>query len=477
MSNIFRLISDHFDFLISLNIYLLIGLLVIVFASKARHLDPMKTLQEMLFFILLAGQIALCVGAVMTFRFNLKEKEPLDFTASILPTTEWVKEDLTIHFIDGNKLEAVTADGKSRKTLFTAPDPIREYTFSPDGRYMTVITEQELYLYNREKGVHSRVDSLGLPQGEGDSLKGVINAVQWDPTGSKFCYHVARWSSISSQDHWLVFDVKSQQKITVQSPAMHLRSLVWSKDSRSLYSVGFAALDPSVFAHPFEVKIYRVPLDDPRPELAMKFFSDQETLPPEHLALRNIFIYRPRQYLSFGRGNETKGSEVSRTGAVIGIDKEDHLYYIGDNRWRVRVVKWKEAFFKTKFGKEWQKLLQSHANWKRLANYVQNWFVTVFYDFSTDESRARKNEVAQQSVWRRRLYQIPRVPEDYSVPGRYQYRGGRLAVEDLRWLPSGRYVIMEHYFIGILILEPTTGRIGVLVNERGNSFGWLVDKP
>ncbi|MCK5581660.1 MAG: hypothetical protein KAJ18_10370 [Candidatus Omnitrophica bacterium] len=73
--------------------------------------------------------------------------------------------------------------------------------------------------------------------------------------------------------------------------------------------------------------------------------------------------------------------------------------------------------------------------------------------------------------WRRRLYQVPRVVEISAIP-KYQYDGGKLAIQYVRWLPSGRYVIMEHHFYGVLIMEPETGKIGILVNEKGNTFGW-----
>jgi len=73
--------------------------------------------------------------------------------------------------------------------------------------------------------------------------------------------------------------------------------------------------------------------------------------------------------------------------------------------------------------------------------------------------------------WRKRLFRIPRVPIKYDMP-RYQYKGGKLAIEDMRWLPSGRYIIMEHDYYGICILDPSRGKVGILDVDGGDTFGW-----
>ena len=76
--------------------------------------------------------------------------------------------------------------------------------------------------------------------------------------------------------------------------------------------------------------------------------------------------------------------------------------------------------------------------------------------------------------FRKRLYKISREPRQTEIP-RYQYRGGELVIDHIRWLPGGRYVIMEHKYWGVLILEPSSGRIGLLLRARGHTFGWYLD--
>lgn len=50
-------------------------------------------------------------------------------------------------------------------------------------------------------------------------------------------------------------------------------------------------------------------------------------------------------------------------------------------------------------------------------------------------------------------------------------RENELVIQDLRWLPSEKYVLLRHYTHGLLVLYPIKRRIGVLVNENVGIFG------
>jgi len=73
--------------------------------------------------------------------------------------------------------------------------------------------------------------------------------------------------------------------------------------------------------------------------------------------------------------------------------------------------------------------------------------------------------------FRARLFKIPREANIGSLP-RYQYKGGDLIIQQMSWLPGGRYVIMEHKYLGLLIFEPNTKKIGELISGRGRLYGW-----
>lgn len=73
--------------------------------------------------------------------------------------------------------------------------------------------------------------------------------------------------------------------------------------------------------------------------------------------------------------------------------------------------------------------------------------------------------------FRKRLFQIPREPTISEV-SRHPYKGGDLVFDEIRWIPGGRYVIMQHRYLGIMILEPATRKIGFLIEVKGENFGW-----
>jgi len=81
--------------------------------------------------------------------------------------------------------------------------------------------------------------------------------------------------------------------------------------------------------------------------------------------------------------------------------------------------------------------------------------------------------IINEKWFKRRLFKVRRksknVDEEFK---RYQYKGGDLALNNIRWLPGGQYVIMEHYDLGILILDPLKLKIGQLVFKQGRNFGW-----
>jgi len=77
--------------------------------------------------------------------------------------------------------------------------------------------------------------------------------------------------------------------------------------------------------------------------------------------------------------------------------------------------------------------------------------------------------------FRKRLFRIPRK-EIISDLSRHQYRGGELVIDYMGWIPGGRYVILEHRDYGIFVLEPFTGKVGVLSQAIGSGFGWY-SKP
>ena len=408
MDFLIAFLNNNFEIILALQVYFMIGMLVIVLFLKIRHFRLRHIhylLRDILYYLVIFGETALLVSIIYVFSMNSTPKPVIDFSYQILPTTEWVKDDLTVYFIADKELVSIQPNGKNRKVVFKANDNIRFYQFSPQGRDILIATETQLYLFHLENNTRELVESLDLPKDSAEGLQGSIGGIRLSPDGSKLCYRTAKWSKYASQESWFIYDLVKKEKKSIISPAVALGSLLWDKKGQNLYYPWFQTMD-STSANPYVVKLYKVPLQILTPELVLRFDFDQPELTPEHLAMRGVELDSSVDRLSFGRDAKAEYTARSRQGSLISIDEQDTLYFV-PNRW-----------------------------------------------------------------WRRRLYQIPRVPVESHVE-RYQYQGGQLAVQHLRWFPSGRYVMMEHHFFGILILDPRTGKIGILDNQRGNTFGWF----
>ena len=398
MKDLIQTLSNHFELILMIHFFIICGIALIILLQKfreirARHLKAF--LNRALYYALLAGEVILIVMTVYLYTHNLGHKKPLDFTARILPSTPWVRDDTLIHYISGRDLVTLQPDGSDWQVIFRGGTPARAYHFSPDGKNILIVSQSGLFLYDRLTRSHQVIETLRFPEGKEDKdMKGVINGVRWSPASDAFCYRVARWSSFSSQDMWYVFDLKTKKQTVLTHLPQKIVSLYWDEDGGGLLYTRFRALDTSFYASPYEVIVYRISLETKTPHRILQFLFDAPRIPPEHLALRGITLFDPTDRFSFGRTGTKQSTSISPYGAEVGIDEEDILY-LKRNRW-----------------------------------------------------------------WRKRLYQIPRTPE------------GDLAVQHLRWLPSGRYVIMDHHFLGILICDPFTGKIGILTRELGNTFGW-----
>ena len=78
--------------------------------------------------------------------------------------------------------------------------------------------------------------------------------------------------------------------------------------------------------------------------------------------------------------------------------------------------------------------------------------------------------------FKQRLFKLRRQPQ-VAQEGfqRHQYRGGDLEIYGIRWLPGGKYILMEHRDLGVLILDPARNKIGQPMLKRGKNFGWHLD--
>jgi len=414
IEKIVTFLSDHFELLIFVNVSLAAMFILVFVAVKLSDPRTRKffhaTFRGTLFAIIIGGQIIFFAGLGHLYWKNYQKPAPrLELTENIIATTHWVNDDTRIYFIDDNALRSIEINGKGLKDVFQASEPVKEYFFSPDGAYILILTQNDLFLIDRETNHDQLIESLKKPNAqkgteEKGSVSGSIGGVQWAPDSQKFVYEVARWSKVSAQDNVYVYTLKDQAKRSIKSSTRRISSLYWGREDDNLYFLRHEARDPSVSSSPFEVTVFRVPTSTLVPELVTQIPFEKFSVPIEGLDIRGIKLYFDGAKLSFGRITR-EDQAVSENGSLIGVDEEDYLYFVN--------TKW----------------------------------------------------------FRRRLFKIPREVKDGDT-ARYHYKGGDLVIDDIRWVPGGRYVIMEHKYWGILVLEPSTGKIGLLIQAKGRAFGW-----
>jgi len=409
-------ISDHYELLIYVNGSLLLFLFLVALTVKLREESVRKFLissfRGVLYAVIVGGQIFLFMILVSLYWKNYQVPAPeLTLSDEIKATTRWVKDETTIYFVREGELWSIKPNGQGKAQIFSSDEPIREYHFSPDGKYILIVTERSLHLYNFASGRSRRIDGLDREDAQpspGSDIAGMINIVKWAPDSQRFIYEIARWSKYGSVENLFIYSLPDGTKQVIKSPTRRISSVYWGYDGRQLYYLYHEALDPSVDPSNFMVKVFKIPLDTLVPEAEMEIPYEKSTIPIDNLKFRGIELFLDRGRLSFGENGSEKHLK-SPSGALIGIDEDNYLFY-------------------------------QNAQW-----------------------------------FRKRLFKVP-MADILSESQRYQYAKGEPVIEHFRWIPGGRYVIMEHKDWGVLILEPATGNIGVLIEASGHSFGWY-QKP
>lgn len=402
-------LSNYFEPVIYITGCVWILFFFIILALKLKDVSIRRlfysTVRNILLIAIVVGQIILLVLSGYLYWKNYQQPaRELDYSWDVSASTQWVKDDVRIYFIDDNALRSIKINNQDSEDVFLGDDPVKEYHFSPDGKYLIVLTQRELFLLDRKTKEKVRVDTLGQLKGGDEGIKGSISGIQWAPDSQKFVYEVARWSKFSMQDSVFVYSVESQKKRVIRSPTRQISSLYWDRQSENLYYLDHEAQDTSLYPVAFEVKVFRISLEALVPELITQIPYEKSSVPVENLSFRGIDLFLSGDRFSFGR-SVPEDYLVSEKGSSIGIDEDDYLYFVG-NRW-----------------------------------------------------------------FRKRLYKIIREPQVADTP-RYQYKGGDLLINHIRWIPGGRYVIMEHRYWGVLIMEPSSGKVGLLIRANGRAFGW-----
>ncbi len=413
-------LSNHFELILYLFLacaIIVIVLLLVLKLSDFKARDAFfTTLQNIIYITAMSSLLLLVSLAGYVYWTNYYSlAEIFEFPKDVSPNTHWINDSSSVYFIDGNELKSIQINGQNAQSVFAAKDPIREYVFSPDGKNLLINTYQSLYLLPLKTRQSILIDSVTAladnslaTQKSDEKVKGAISGAHWSPDSKKFCYEISRWSQYLSKDQIYIYDLEEKNKRAIDSPVRKSSALYWDKKGENLYNLYQEAVDTSLHDYSYEIKVSRISLTTLQSELVAQIASNQSTVPVDHLLLRDIKLFLEGDRLRFNSQSQSRERFVSDAGKLLGIDKDDHLYFVNDR-----------------------------------------WF-------------------------RKRLFKIPRHAVASEIP-RYQYKGGDLTVQDIRWLPGSRFAMLDHHYLGVLILEPATNKIGQLVEINGHTIGWYTD--
>lgn len=167
-------------------------------------------------FIVTWGIYALLIGAGYVFWMEYQKNHQDELSRRLKTHTRWVMNKFPVYFASGNKFGRINLDGSDLKIFYTASFPVQEFIFSPDGRYLAIITSGDLLVYDQKLDEIEPVEGLGSLVKE-QAAKGLIRGVQWSADSQKFCYELSRWSEVASTDQYYVYDLQGKQKRMIQT--------------------------------------------------------------------------------------------------------------------------------------------------------------------------------------------------------------------------------------------------------------------
>lgn len=337
---IIEFLSSNFDLLLFLNIAFLIilGVLwVAVLLSDEEHKARIRIYLND-FFLIVVISIEAVLIMLMGHVYWKNYKQPVKtfvYPRDIIDNTFWASSKHEIFYVTDRVLKSISIDGNDEKTLFTAKDTIKEFHFSPDGKKLLIVTKKELYWFDLATNNSVLVDSLS-DEVDSSDLKGTFSSIQWSPDSEKFCYEAARWSQYSSQDNFYLYILRSGEKRSLKSPSRRITALHWDLDGENLYYMQYESKDTNLFSYPYEIKVYRMKLDGKESEFIAAVPSDTPRIPFESLGFRDVDLFINKSRLSFSRV-KTASAIKSAKGLIVGIDAQDHLFFVRSRWFRERL--------------------------------------------------------------------------------------------------------------------------------------------
>ncbi len=316
-----KFLGDNLKIVFYLNgIWLGIVIVTYLFINRSQ-IRTKRVFNRSLFLLVICGELLL----IFLYGFIHWEDTRKGICAAILPDTFWVNSKFPIYFITGKDLVTINLDGTGFKYLLEPPDPVREYHFSPDGKFILAVTDQELYKIDKMNQRWELVDSLS-PLARERKTQGYISQIKWAPDSQKFCYALYQWSPVSSQDTFYVFDMLIGQKSAVKNPFHKISEIYWDTDSKNLYYYTHelkSLKDPKAY----EIRIFQIPLQTLTSHLISTFPASSYLIESFPLGSHGISLYLPKRDLTFKRLKQKRSMAISEKGWKAIFESNYSLYY------------------------------------------------------------------------------------------------------------------------------------------------------
>jgi len=251
--------------------------------------------------------IAVSIGIYLLFLTCRPTCAEQEFYEKVLFDTSWVEQEFAIHFVAyGKDLRIINIDGTGLKGIFETKYPVQEYQFSPDGKYLSILTysginPKEGYLVNRE----TNQAELFEPISQG--------TLQWGPDRQQFIYR--------SRDYFYIYNCLTKEKKKLLERPFYFKHIYWDSEGNNFYFNEAQRLEK----HLFHSKLFRVPVSTGKPEFVTEMDTSEhvfrELLAPLKIELFNNEINR------FKRDQRKRYSLNLNNGARIYQDEAGNLCY------------------------------------------------------------------------------------------------------------------------------------------------------
>ena len=334
--SIFNFLANNFELFIF--VYFITAFIYFVFLLIIFYVDLLNkkflpsAFMHLVHFVIIFGVTLSVLTSLYIYWINYQNPLTtlIKFPEDVLVNTNWVKDEEMLYFIDARELKTIRMDGRDPRTLFKADSDIKEYHFSPDGKFLLIVTDNNLNLLDLRTKKSQAIDEIHTGE-----FKGAISGIQWAPHSRAFVYGKSLWSGYGSQDLLIMYDLKTQEKKSMPTPPRKTSGLYWDKIGENLYFLQYDLVKETE-VYPYRIKVIRIPVQSWTTEFVAQSASKGTVAPMENLLAYGIDLALDQARVSF-TSSSPKEFWVSEKKMRVGIDSKDFLYLIRKNWFRKRL--------------------------------------------------------------------------------------------------------------------------------------------